>query len=115
MLPLLQSAQPPIETVLAAVLNELAAVPNDVDLVLDDYHLVDGPDVRDGMAFLLEHLPPQVHLVISSRADPLLPLARLRARGELVEVRAADLRFTPDEVAAYLGTGAGYPPEYRRS
>ena len=101
-LPLLQSAQPPIETVLAAVLNELAAVPNDVDLVLDDYHLVDGPDVRDGMAFLLEHLPPHVHLVISSRADPLLPLARLRARGELVEVRAADLRFTPDEVAAYL-------------
>ena len=106
-LPLLQSAQPPIETVLAAVLNELAAVPNDVDLVLDDYHLVDGPDLRDGMAFLLEHLPPHVHLVISSRADPLLPLARLRARGELVEVRAADLRFTPDEVAAYLNDVIG--------
>ena len=106
-LPLLQSAQPPIETVLATVLNELAAAPNDVDLVLDDYHLVDGPDVRAGMAFLLEHLPPQVHLVISTRADPLLPLARLRARGELVEVRAADLRFTPDEVAAYLNDVIG--------
>ena len=106
-LPLLQSAQPPIETVLAAVLNELAAVPNDIDLVLDDYHLVDGPDLRDGMTFLLEHLPPHVHLVISSRADPLLPLARLRARGELVEVRAADLRFTPDEVAAYLNDVIG--------
>ena len=106
-LPLLQSAQPPIETVLAAVLNELAAAPNDVDLVLDDYHLVDGPDLRDGMTFLLEHLPPHVHLVISSRADPLLPLARLRARGELVEVRAADLRFTPDEVAAYLNDVIG--------
>ena len=106
-LPLLQSAQPPIETVLAAVLNELSAVPNDVDLVLDDYHLVDGPDLRAGMAFLLEHLPPHVHLVISSRADPLLPLARLRARGELVEVRAADLRFTPDEVAAYLNDVIG--------
>ena len=106
-LPLLQSAQPPIETVLAAVLNELAAAPNDVDLVLDDYHLVDGPDVRDGMTFLLEHLPPHVHLVISSRADPLLPLARLRARGELVEIRAADLRFTPDEVAAYLNDVIG--------
>ena len=106
-LPLLQSAQPPIETVLAAVLNELAAAPNDVDLVLDDYHLVDGPDLRDGMTFLLEHLPPHVHLVISSRADPLLPLARLRARGELVEVRAADLRFTPDEVTAYLNDVVG--------
>ena len=106
-LPLLQSAQPPIESVLAAMLNELSAVPNDVDLVLDDYHLVDGPDVRAGMVFLLEHLPPHVHLVISTRADPLLPLARLRARGELVEVRAADLRFTPDEVAAYLNDVIG--------
>ena len=89
------------------MLNELAATPNDVVLVLDDYHLVDGPDIRDGMTFLLEHLPPHVHLVISSRADPLLPLARLRARGELVEVRAADLRFTPDEVAAYLNDVIG--------
>ena len=106
-LPLLQSAQPPIETVLTSVLNELSATPNDVVLVLDDYHLVDGPDLRDGMTFLLEHLPPHVHLVISSRADPLLPLARLRARGELVEVRAADLRFTPDEVAAYLNDVIG--------
>ena len=106
-LPLLQSAQPPIETVIVAVLNELSATPNDVVLVLDDYHLVDGPDLRDGMTFLLEHLPPHVHLVISSRADPLLPLARLRARGELVEVRAADLRFTPDEVAAYFNDIAG--------
>ena len=106
-LPLLQAAQPPIESVLASVLNELSAGPNDVDLVLDDYHLVDGPDVRAGMVFLLEHLPPQVHLVISTRADPLLPLARLRARGELVEVRAADLRFTPDEVASYLNDVIG--------
>ncbi len=106
-LPLPQSAQSPIETVLASVLNELAAAPNDVDLVLDDYHLVDGPDIRAGMAFLLEHLPPQVHLVISSRADPVLPLARLRARGELIELRAADLRFTPDEVASYLNDVIG--------
>jgi LuxR family maltose regulon positive regulatory protein len=85
-LSLLESAQPPIETVLAAVLNELSVVPNDVYLVLDDYHLVDGPEIRIGMTYLLEHLPPQIHLVISSRADPALPLARLRARGELVEV-----------------------------
>src|SRR6476659_7303512 len=107
LLPLLQSAQPPIETVIVAVLNELRAVPNEVDLVLDDYHLVDGPDLRDGMTFLLEPLPPHVHLVISSRADPLLPVARLRPRGELVELRAADLRFTPDEVAAYLNDVIG--------
>jgi LuxR family maltose regulon positive regulatory protein len=106
-LPLLQSAQPPIEAVLTVVLNELSAVGHDIDLVLDDYHLVDGPDIRSGMAFLLDHLPPQLHLVISSRADPQLPLARLRARGELVEVRAADLRFTPDEVAAYLNDVIG--------
>ena len=71
-------------------------------LVLDDYHVVDGTTVRDGMAFLLEHLPPQLHLVIATRADPALPLARLRAGGKLVEIRATDLRFTPDEAAAYL-------------
>ncbi len=106
-LPLLQSAQPPIETVLTAVLNELAAAPHDVVLVLDDYHLVDGPAVRDGMTFLVDHLPPHVHLVVSTRSDPLLPLARLRARGELVEVRAADLRFTPDEASTYLNDVAG--------
>src|SRR4029453_7422076 len=61
-LPLLQSGQPPIETVLTPVLNELGTVPDDLYLVLDDYHLVDGPDVQTGMTFLLEHLPPQVHL-----------------------------------------------------
>jgi LuxR family transcriptional regulator, maltose regulon positive regulatory protein len=104
---LLQSAQPPIEAVLTTVLNELGSVPNDIYLVLDDYHLVDGPDIQAGMTFLLEHLPPQVHLVVSTREDPDLPLARLRARGELVEVRAADLRFTLDEVAAYLNDVTG--------
>ena len=76
-------------------------------LVLDDYHVIDARDVQDGMAFLLDHLPPQLHLVIASRADPPLPLARLRARGELVEIRAADLRFTPDEAAAYLNEVMG--------
>jgi LuxR family maltose regulon positive regulatory protein len=106
-LPLLQSAQPPIEALLATVVNELSAVPNDVDLVLDDYHLVEDAAVHAGMAFLLEHLPPQVHLVISTRADPPLPLARLRARGELVELRAADLRFTLEEAAAYLNEVIG--------
>ncbi len=101
-LSLLRSPQPPIEAVLATLLNDLGAISNDVVLVLDDYHVIDARDVQDGMAFLLEHLPPQIHLVIASRADPALPLARLRGRGELVEIRAADLRFTPDEAVAYL-------------
>jgi LuxR family maltose regulon positive regulatory protein len=107
-LSLLQGSQPPpIETVLATLLNELSGVPNDIVLVLDDYHEVDTHDIQGGMAFLLEHLPPRVHLVITTRADPALPLARLRARGELVEIRAADLRFTPDEAAAYLNEAMG--------
>ena len=71
-------------------------------LVLDDYHVIDAHEIHAGMEFLLDHLPANVHLVITTRADPALPLARLRARGELMEVRAADLRFTPDEAAAYL-------------
>jgi len=106
-LPLLQTANPPMETVLATVLNELEALPAGLDLVLDDYHLADGPGIAADVGFLLEHLPPQVRLVISTRADPALPLARLRARGQLVEVRAADLRFTLDEVAAYLNEAVG--------
>ena len=106
-LALLQSAQAPIETVLTTLLNELSAVSSEIHLVLDDYHLVDGPDLGAGLAFLVEHLPPRVHLVISSRADPALPLARLRARGELVEVRAAELRFTLDEVTGYLNDVVG--------
>ncbi len=106
-LPLLQAAQPPMETVLTTVLNELGSLPHGLDLVLDDYHLADGPEVAAGTAFLLEHLPQQVHVVLSSRVDPDLPLARMRARGELVEVRAADLRFTRDEVSAYFHDTAG--------
>ena len=106
---LLQSSPTPIETILAGVLNELSVLPDDVDLVLDDYHLADGVEVSRGMTYLLDHLPPQLHLLISTRADPALPLARLRARGELVEIRAADLRFTLDEVSSYLNgvTGLG--------
>ncbi|HET8629477.1 MAG TPA: hypothetical protein VFL91_18835, partial [Thermomicrobiales bacterium] len=98
---------PPIEAALTALLNELGALPRDIVLVLDDYHAVDARAVQDGMAFLLEHLPPRVHLVLASRADPALPLARLRARGELVELRTADLRFTPDEAAAFLNDAMG--------
>jgi len=107
-LTLLQEPQPlPITTVLTRLLNDLGAIASDLVLVLDDYHVIDAREVQDGMEFLLDHLPPQLHLVIASRADPALPLARLRARGELVEVRAADLRFTPDEAAAYLNEVMG--------
>jgi LuxR family maltose regulon positive regulatory protein len=94
--------RPPIEMVLTALLNDLGAIAADIVLVLDDYHVIDARDVHDGMAFLLDHLPPWLHVVIASRADPALPLARLRARGELVEIRAVELRFTPDEAVAYL-------------
>ncbi|HZZ98027.1 MAG TPA: LuxR C-terminal-related transcriptional regulator [Jatrophihabitantaceae bacterium] len=104
---LLQAPQPAIDTVLASLLNDLDAVAGEVVLVLDDYHLIESREVQDGMGFLLENLPAQVHLVIASRADPAVPLARLRARGELVEIRAADLRFTPDEAAAYLNEVMG--------
>ncbi len=106
-LPLLESGQAPADGVLATVLNELSELPNEIGLVLDDYHLVEGHGVQDGMAFLFEHLPQPVHLVISTRADPVLPLARLRARGDLVEIRAADLRFTPGEASAYLTESVG--------
>src|SRR5581483_10675068 len=107
-LPLLQSSPPPpIETVLATLLNELSAIRTNVVLVLDDYHLVTALEVQDGMAYLIEHLPSRVHLVIASRADPALPLARLRARGELVELRAPELRFLPEEAAAYLNEVMG--------
>ncbi|HEX2756384.1 MAG TPA: LuxR C-terminal-related transcriptional regulator [Candidatus Limnocylindrales bacterium] len=99
---LLGSPDPPIEAALASLLNELNSVPNDIVLVLDDYHTIDEQQIQAGMTYVLEHLPDQVHLAIATRVDPALPLARLRARGELAEIRAVDLRFTPDEAAAYF-------------
>ncbi len=93
---------PPIEVVLTALLNEITAVPDRFILVLDDYHLIDAEPVDRALTFLLEHLPPQMHLVIATREDPPLPLPRLRARGQLTEVRATDLRFTPPEAAEFL-------------
>ncbi len=87
---------------LTRLLNVMAEAESDQVLILDDYHAIEHSEIHDGVEFLIDHLPPQAHLVIASRADPPLPLARLRARGELVEVRAADLRFTADEAAAYL-------------
>jgi len=99
----LQSPQPPPpEAVLIALLNELAAVPDDVVLVLDDYHVIDAGPVHTALAFLIEHLPPRMHVVIATRRSPQLPLARLRARAQLAELRAADLRFTLAETAGFL-------------
>jgi LuxR family maltose regulon positive regulatory protein len=97
----------PPEAAWAMLLNKLNVVPNDVVLVLDDYHVIQSPEIHDLIAFFVEHLPPQIHLVIATRTDPALPLARLRARGELVEIRATDLRFTLDEAAAYLNEVMG--------
>ena len=99
----LRSPRPPsIESVLTALLNEIIAIEDDFVLVLDDYHVVDARPVDDALAFLIEHLPPRMHLAVATREDPHLPLARLRVRGQLSEVRAADLRFTPDEAAEFL-------------
>ena len=101
-LSLLESPDRSSEAVLAPLLNELNALRHDLVLVLDDYHTIDSAEIQVGMAFLLEHLPAHVRLVIATRADPALPLARLRARGELIEIRAIDLRFTPEEASAFL-------------
>lgn len=106
-LSLLELPERSTASVLSSLLCDLDAISNDVVLVLDDYHVIDALDVQDAMAFLLEHLPPRLHLLLASRADPALPLARLRARGELVEIRAAELRFTPGEAAAYLNEMMG--------
>lgn len=102
-LAMLQSPQPPpVESILTALLNEIAAIPDQFILVLDDYHLVDAQPVDEALTFLIQHLPPQMHLVIITREDPPLPLARLRARGQLTELRATDLRFTLSEAAEFL-------------
>jgi LuxR family maltose regulon positive regulatory protein len=107
-LSLLQSPQsPPIESVLMTLLNELVAVEAEVVLILDDYHAISTQAIHDGIGFLLSHLPPQMHLIIASRADPPLSLARLRSHGELTELRASDLRFTPEEAAAFLNQVMG--------
>ncbi|MGD9797555.1 MAG: LuxR C-terminal-related transcriptional regulator [Acidimicrobiia bacterium] len=90
------------ESAIASLVNDLDTSASQVALVLDDYHVIESPDVHASLVFFLEHLPPQVHLVVAGRADPPLPLARLRARGQLLEIRAADLRFTIEETSSYF-------------
>lgn len=100
---ILQSPQPPsVESILTALLNEIVKIQDEFILVLDDYHLVDTKSVDEALTFLIDHLPPQMHLVITTREDPSLPVPRLRARNQLTELRAADLRFTPSETAEFL-------------
>jgi LuxR family maltose regulon positive regulatory protein len=104
----LQSPQPPsIESILTTLLNEITTLPDNFIFVLDDYHIIDSKPVDNALTFLLEHLPPQMHLVITTREDPQFPLARLRARGQLTELRATDLRLTPTEAAEFLNQAMG--------
>lgn len=99
----LQSTQPPlVESILTALLNEITTMPDAFFLVLDDYHVIDARAVDGALIFLLDHLPPQAHLIMTTREDPQLPLARLRIRGQLTELRAADLRFLASEAAEFL-------------
>jgi LuxR family maltose regulon positive regulatory protein len=107
-LSILRSPQPPpTEAVLTSLINDIAAIPGQIILVLDDYHTIDVPPIHDTLAFLLEHLPPQMHLVIATRVDPPLPVPRLRARGQLTELRATDLRFASSESAEFLNQVMG--------
>ena len=98
---------PHVEAVVGALINELAGVPQEIFVILDDYHVIDSEPVHQAVSFLLEHLPENAHLVVSGRTDPPLPLPRLRARDQMAELRAADLRFTTDEATAFLGDVMG--------
>jgi LuxR family maltose regulon positive regulatory protein len=101
------SQPPPMESLLTTLVNEIAAIPDPFALVLDDYHLISAQPIHDALTFLLDHFPPQIHLVIATRADPPLPIARLRGRGQLTELRQTDLRFTLDEDAKFLNQVMG--------
>ena len=99
---LLSPQPPPGKVVLTALISRLEAFAGRIALVLDDYHLITAQPIHEAVTFLLDHLPAQMRLVITSREDPPLPLARLRGRDQLAEIRADDLRFTPEEAAQFL-------------
>ena len=101
------SPSSPTQTILTALLNDIAVLADKIILILDDYHVISNPVIHEGITFLLEHQPRQLHLVIATRADPPLPISRLRAREQLTELRVADLRFTPDETASFLNEAMG--------
>jgi LuxR family maltose regulon positive regulatory protein len=102
-LTLLHEPQPlPVETILSTLINELSALPDLLTLVLDDYHVIDSVFIHEGIGFLIEHMPAQMRLMMTTRTDPPLPLARMRVRGQLLELRSADLRFSPPQIAAFF-------------
>src|SRR5215469_5273361 len=103
------ASPPPIEDVLTSLLNALNQLPMETVLVLDDFHHIEAQPIHNALSYLVEHLQPKLHLVIASRADPLLPLARLRAQDALTELRAPDLRFTFEETTAFLTEMMGLP------
>jgi LuxR family maltose regulon positive regulatory protein len=104
----LQALQPaPTKSLATALLNDSTAVSSPFALILDDYHVVNTRAIHEAVAFLLDHSPPQMIVVITSRVDPMLPLSRLRARGQMIEVRTDDLRFSADEAASFLRQGMG--------
>jgi len=105
---LLSSQPPPSNTVLISLINDLAAVTEKIIFVLDDYHLIESDPIHQALVFLLENLPPQLHLVIATRQDPSLSLGRLRARDQITEIRAADLRFSKSEAADFLNQVMGW-------
>jgi LuxR family maltose regulon positive regulatory protein len=105
----LQSSQTQFHSsILSPVVNELVDIPEDILIVFDDYHNIHNQAVHDALILLLEHAPPHVHIVIASRADPLLPIARLRGRGQVTELRQNDLRFTQEEAAEFLGKNPSF-------
>ncbi len=93
---------PPIESVVTTLINEITLIPDDFCLILDDYHLIESQPIHAAVSFLLDHLPEHMHLVISSRTEPPLPLARMRGRGELAELRTSALQFTTEETAIFF-------------
>ncbi|MBN1284737.1 MAG: hypothetical protein JXB47_05000 [Anaerolineae bacterium] len=113
-LSMLQAPQPPpVDVILTRFINEIARLPGHFALILDDYHVIEAQPIHDAITFLLDHQPPQMHLVIATRADPPLPIARLRGRDQLVELRAADLRFSVEEAGEFLSrvTGSTLAPD----
>jgi LuxR family maltose regulon positive regulatory protein len=97
----------PLPSAASLLLNDLAGLDGELLIVLDDYHVIEAPEIHEAISRLVEHAPAQLHVVLAGRTDPPLPLARLRARGELLEIRAADLRFTTEETAIYFDESAG--------
>jgi ATP/maltotriose-dependent transcriptional regulator MalT len=103
------SQSPPLSTVLVSLLNDIVLLDQEIILILDDFHLIEDQAIYEGLSFLLDHLPIHLHLVLSTRTDPQLPLSRLRVNGRLIEMRTSDLRFSQEEAACFLRDGMGLP------